>query len=30
MLDYRLDNGPVDHDVAVAELRRWYAEQQEA
>lgn len=27
MLDYRLDNGPVEHDAAVAELRRWYAEQ---
>ena len=27
MLDYRLDNGPVDHDVAVAELKRWYSEQ---
>ena len=26
MLEYRLDNGPVDHDVAVAELKRWYAE----
>ncbi|WP_125968015.1 CCA tRNA nucleotidyltransferase [Bifidobacterium samirii] len=24
MLDYRLDNGPVDHETAVAELRRWY------
>ena len=21
-----LDNGPVDHDVAVEELKRWYAE----
>lgn len=27
MLEYRLDNGPVDHDVAVEELRRWYSEQ---
>ena len=26
MLDYRLDNGPVDHDIAVAELQRWYEE----
>lgn len=26
MLDYRLDNGPVQHDVAVAELLRWYQE----
>ena len=26
MLEYRLDNGPVDHDVAVEELKRWYAE----
>ena len=25
MLDYRLDNGPVDHDTAVEELKRWYA-----
>ena len=25
-LEYRLDNGPVDHDVAVEELKRWYAE----
>lgn len=25
MLDYRLDNGPVEHDEAVAELKRWYA-----
>lgn len=25
MLDYRLDNGPVDHETAVAELNRWYA-----
>ena len=24
MLDYRLDHGPVEHDEAVAELRRWY------
>ena len=24
MLDYRLDNGPVDHDIAVEELQRWY------
>ena len=30
MLDYRLDNGPVDHDVAVAELHRWYESQPEA
>ncbi|KAA8830092.1 CCA tRNA nucleotidyltransferase [Bifidobacterium tissieri] len=27
MLDYRLDNGPVGHDEAVAELKRWYAEE---
>ncbi|OZG57421.1 RNA nucleotidyltransferase [Bifidobacterium tissieri] len=27
MLDYRLDNGPVEHDEAVAELKRWYAEE---
>lgn len=27
MLDYRLDNGPVEHDVAVAELKRWYEEE---
>ena len=26
MLDYRLDNGPVAHDIAVAELQRWYGE----
>lgn len=26
MLDYRLDHGPVEHDVAVAELHRWYDE----
>ena len=26
MLDYRLDNGPVAHDIAVAELQRWYEE----
>ncbi|KXA22939.1 tRNA adenylyltransferase [Gardnerella vaginalis] len=26
MLDYRLDNGPVQHEVAVAELLRWYQE----
>lgn len=26
MLDYRLDHGPVEHDVAVAELHRWYAQ----
>ncbi|EFH28064.1 tRNA nucleotidyltransferase/poly(A) polymerase [Gardnerella vaginalis AMD] len=26
MLDYRLDNGPVDHDIAVEELQRWYEE----
>ena len=25
MLEYRLDNGPVDHDTAVEELKRWYA-----
>lgn len=28
MLDYRLDNGPVEHDEAVAELKRWYSETQ--
>ena len=28
MLEYRLDNGPVERDVAVAELNRWYEEQQ--
>lgn len=27
MLDYRLDHGPVDHDVAVAELLRWAREE---
>jgi poly(A) polymerase len=27
MLEYRLDNGPVDHTVAVEELQRWYAGQ---
>ena len=25
ILKYRLDNGPVDHDTAVAELKRWHA-----
>ena len=25
MLDYRLDNGPVDHDIAVEELKKWYS-----
>ena len=29
MLEYRLDNGPVDHDTAVAELHNWYASQAE-
>ena len=29
MLEYRLDNGPVERDVAVAELERWYKEQSE-
>lgn len=29
MLEYRLDNGPVDHDAAVAELHNWYASQAE-
>ena len=29
MLEYRLDNGPVERDVAVAELERWYKEQDE-
>ena len=29
MLEYRLDNGPVERDVAVAELERWYKEQGE-
>ena len=29
MLEYRLDNGPVERDVAVAELKRWYKEQSE-
>ena len=24
MLQYRLDNGPVVHDTAVEELKRWY------
>ena len=28
MLEYRLDNGPVERDVAVAELNRWYEEHQ--
>ena len=27
MLEFRLENGPVEHVVAVAELNRWYAEQ---
>lgn len=27
MLDYRLDNGPSEHDVAVAELLRWYEDE---
>nr|WP_238548601.1 CCA tRNA nucleotidyltransferase [Bifidobacterium gallicum] len=26
MLEYRLDNGPVDHETALAELHRWYDE----
>lgn len=26
MLEYRLDHGPVEHDVAVRELQRWYNE----
>ena len=25
MSEYRRDNGPVDHDTAVEELKRWYA-----
>ena len=29
MLEYHLDNGPVERDVAVAELERWYKEQGE-
>ncbi|MBM6699573.1 CCA tRNA nucleotidyltransferase [Bifidobacterium pullorum subsp. saeculare] len=28
MLEYRLDHGPVEHDEAVAELKRWHAAQQ--
>ncbi len=28
MLNFRLDNGPVDREVAVEELQRWWAEQQ--
>ncbi|RBP97269.1 CCA tRNA nucleotidyltransferase [Bifidobacterium aemilianum] len=28
MLEYRLDKGPVEHEEAVAELRRWYASQE--
>lgn len=28
MLEFRLDNGPVEHEEAVAELKRWYANQQ--
>jgi poly(A) polymerase len=28
MLEYRLDNGPVEHETAVAELHRWFGEQQ--
>lgn len=27
MLEFRLDNGPVEHDEAVEELKRWYAQQ---
>lgn len=27
MLEYRLDNGPVEHETAVAELHRWFGEQ---
>ncbi|WP_018142885.1 CCA tRNA nucleotidyltransferase [Alloscardovia criceti] len=26
MLNYRLDNGPVEHEQAVAELKNWYAQ----
>lgn len=27
MLEYRLDNGPVEHSVAVEELKKWYESQ---
>ncbi|MFD0704522.1 CCA tRNA nucleotidyltransferase [Alloscardovia venturai] len=27
MLDFRLDNGPVEYDVAVEELKRWWKQQ---
>jgi poly(A) polymerase len=30
LLDLRMERGPVGHDAAVADLRRWYAEQPEA
>ncbi|KFI60260.1 CCA tRNA nucleotidyltransferase [Bifidobacterium cuniculi] len=30
MLDYRLDHGPADHEEALAELHRWWSEQQAA
>ena len=29
MLEYRLDNGPVEHSVAVDELKKWYESQAE-
>lgn len=29
MLDYRLDNGPVGREEALAELHRWYDAQQQ-
>ena len=30
LLEWRLDEGPHDQDVAEAELRRWWAEQPES
>ena len=27
MLSVRMDQGPLDHDAAVAELKRWWATQ---
>ena len=29
MLEYRLDNGPVEHETAVEELRNWFAQRQQ-
>ena len=30
MLEYRLDNGPVEHETAVEELKNWFAQRQQA